>query len=79
MTVERQEQLMEEMIKFEKKDDKDYNKEFNKRLMWKTLQIIDKTVKLDNIKNMHPDDYVILFGKIWNKGRELTKGDEDFR
>jgi hypothetical protein len=81
MTVKRQEEMMEEMVKLEKKLDGDkFNREMNKVLVLKTLQIIDKDVTKENIDNMHPDDYIELFTMIWDKGRELSKGEKlDFR
>ena len=81
MTVKRQEELMESMVKLEDKYEGDkYNREVNKQLVLLTLQAIDKSVTLNNIENMHPDDYITLFGLIWDRGRELEKSDaSDFR
>jgi len=81
MTVQRQEELMEEMAKHEGKlSEEKFNREMNKRLILKTLQIVDKNVSLENINNLHPDDYVVLFTAIWDAGREFNKSDAtDFR
>ena len=83
ITVERQEQLMDEMVKLEKKyKDKPniYTREVNKILVLKTLQVVDDKISLQDINNMHPEDFMKLFTMIWNNGRELTKGEEtDFQ
>jgi len=74
MTVLRQEELMEEMIKTkidEKTEPLKYNREFNKIMVWKTLQVIDVDVSLDDINNMHPNDFIKIFTLIWESGREL--------
>jgi len=80
MTVKRQEELMEEMVKLEKniEDQEKYNREINKQMVLKTLQKVDDSITMEHINNMHPDDYIKLFSLIWGEGREL--GDEsDFR
>jgi len=81
MTVEKQELLMEEMVPLEKDIAiENRNREMNKRMVLNILKEIDDTVTLDQINKMHPDDYIFLFTKIWNSGKELTKSDEkDFR
>jgi len=85
MTVSRHEEWLEEIAKLEKeekykKNRGKFEKEMNQILVWKTLQIIDESVSLDDIKNMHVADFVFLSNNIWEAGRELTKGEEkDFR
>lgn len=86
MTVKRQEELMEEMVRIEKEtekiEDKEkqqriYNREFNKYLVLKTLQIVDSSVSVDDIESMHPDDFVRIFGFIWKEGKELDEKDDN--
>lgn len=81
MTVKRQEELMESIVDIEKKytDEKKQNQESNKLLVLKTLQVIDGSITLDDINNMHPEDFIVLFNMIWDKGRELTGENRDFR
>jgi hypothetical protein len=81
MTVKRQEELMEEMAKLEDKISEDqYNREINKILVLKTLQAVDDNITMEHINNMHPDDYIKLFSRIWTEGRELSDGDDsDFQ
>lgn len=74
MTVRRQEELMTEMVKLEKEMETDeYNREMNRLLILKSLQIVDPNVTMENILEMHPDDYIELFTQIWNAGREIKK------
>jgi len=82
MTVERQEKLMEDCVELEEKYDINstkYNREFNKLLVLYTLKEIDKNVTLENINKMHPDDYVYIYRKIWDKGREINSDEKDFQ
>jgi len=75
MTVKKQEELLEDMVEIEKKYKKDsdkYNRELNKYMIVRTLQNIDENVSLDDINNMHPNDYIVLFNMIWGSGRELS-------
>ena len=83
MTVKRQEELLEDIIDIEKKYKKNsdkYNREINKYMVMRVLKNIDDSITIDDINNMHPDDYVLLFDKIWNSGRELKREeDKNFR
>lgn len=81
MTVKRQEELMESIIDIEKKyeDEKKKNQECNKVIVLKTLQVVDINVTMDDINNMHPEDFIFLFNNIWEVGRELTSEKLDFR
>lgn len=84
MTVKAQENLLEDIVKLEKKyknNQKKYNTEVNKYMMMHVLQTVDSSVNLDDINNMHPDDYIKLFSLIMDGGRELTEpvGDKKFR
>jgi hypothetical protein len=75
MTVKSQENLLEDMVGIEKeykKDSEKYNREVNKHMVLRVLQGIDNSVSLDDINNMHPDDYLTLFNLIWSSGRELS-------
>ena len=82
LTVLLQERLFEDLIELEKKikDDKKREREYQKILIMRCLNVVDKKVKLKDINNMHPDDFIKLFNMVWTKGRELS-GDEkkDFR
>ena len=82
MTVATQEKLYEDMVKIEKKHKQGsskYNREVNKMIVLRTMQIIDKSITYEDINNMHPDDYVILFDMIWISKREITGEDGNFR
>ena len=82
MTVKRQEEYMEAVEKLEKtiKDEDKRAREVSKHLVLETLKIIDQKVTLDNINDMHPNDYIELTNLIWEQGRELFKGEKkDFR
>ena len=78
MTVKSQEYLMKDMVKIEKKHKKESNeflRELNKYMILRILQTVDKSVALDDINNMHPDDFVELITMINEGGRELVKSD----
>jgi len=80
MTMEKQEEVMEQMVKLEEKlEGEKFNREVNKFIMLKTLKEIDDSVTIDNINKMHPDDFIFLFGKIYDEGRELVSDATDFR
>ena len=80
MNVQRQEEILEELNKRENLAEDKFMREYNKVLVWKSLQIIDEKVSLEDIMNMHPEDYAFLVKLFWNKGKELVKGDdENFR
>jgi len=74
MTVKKQEELLDDMTQIEKTmktTDPKYNREVNKHMVKRVLQTIDPSVDIDDINNMHPDDYIDLFNMIWSGGREL--------
>lgn len=76
ITVRRQEKLMDDMINSKiPENSKEFNREFNKMMMLNILQIVDPKVTLDNINDLHPDDFVQLFNMIWESGRELKGKD----
>ena len=76
MTVCRHEELMDSMLDMEGKEDTvKYNREYNKHLVWKTFQIVDKNVTLEDVKNMHLNDFIYVFQLLWDSGRELEKED----
>jgi len=82
MTVKKQEELLEDMVEIEKNyknKPEIYNREVNKHMVKRALQTIDESVSLDDINNMHPDDYIKLFTMVWNSGRELSGDEEKFR
>ena len=82
MTVEGQEKLLEITEKLKEKcknNTKKYNREYNKQTVLYTLKTIDKNITIENINKMHPNDYVILFNTIWEKGQELKSDDSDFQ
>lgn len=84
MTVKAQENLLDDIVKLEKKykdNEKKYNTEVNKYMMMHVLQTVDNSVTLEDINSMHPDDYIKLFSLIMDGGRELTEsvGDKKFR
>ena len=78
MTVEMQEQLLEERVKLETKygkDDKNADYEFSRLSVLKILQLVDKSVCMDDIKKMHIGDYTKLHKLIWESGGELSDDD----
>ena len=82
MTVKKQEELLEDMTELEKKYKEgtlEYNREVNKYMVLRILQNVDESVTLDNINNMHPDDYIKLFNMFWSGGRELSSDEDKFR
>lgn len=83
MTVKAQENLLDDIVKLEKKykDKKILNREINKYMVKNILKTKDSSVTLDDIEQMHPDDYAVLIGMIMDGGRELTNedGDRKFR
>lgn len=81
MTLKKQEELQEDAVELEKKykdGSKEYIREINKHMVARVLQTIDPSVSIENINNMHPDDYIFIFNKIWMEGRELGES-RDFR
>jgi len=46
------------------------NEEFNYYVIHETLAQIDGNVTIDDIRNMHPEDVVILFNEVYNAGKE---------
>ena len=77
MTVALHEDAMEAMVEYGKLPEEKFNRLFNKVLIQKSLQKIDKDVTLDDISGMHPDDYLSLFAQIWASGRKSGKGFRD--
>ena len=74
MTVKKQEELLDDMTQIEKTmkpTDPKYNREVNKHMVKRVLQTIDPGIDIEDINNMHPDDYIELFNMIWSGGREL--------
>lgn len=82
MTVRRQEDILKIMADIEKKklSEDEKNNEINKQLVYKMLKEVDNSVTMDNILDLHPDDYIFLFTTIMESGREIKsdKG-KDFR
>jgi len=78
MTVLIHEEAMDDMVQYGKMDETKYSRLFNKHLILKVLQKIDEKTTIDHINEMHPDDYIELFGIVWNSGR-LRKSDTKFR
>jgi len=79
MTVKSQELLFKDMVEIEKKykqETPEFMRELNKYMLMRVLQSVDDSVALDDINNMHPDDFVELLTLINNRGRELTKSDD---
>ena len=80
LTVEMHDEVLEEAVKFEEKfQGEKLNREINKLILFKVFKSIDKKVKLKDIKEMHPADFVYVFNKVWNVGRELGNDDENFQ
>ena len=82
MTVKGQEELLKDLVELEgthEKDSDEYNRESHKYMILRCLQTIDKSITLEDINNMHPDDFMYLFELIWNSGRELKRDDGNFR
>ena len=74
-TVKANEELLEDLVELEKKygrNTEKYNKEINKHIVVRALQTVDDSITIDDINNMHPDDYITLFNMIWSGGRELS-------
>jgi len=78
MTVEAHEKAMDDMVQYGKLNEEKYNRLFNKHLMVGQLKKIDDKVKIEDIENMHPDEYIDLFKMIWDSGR-ARKSDSKFR
>jgi len=81
MTVRRQEELMDTVKELkidETKEQVRFNREFNKYMILKSLQAVDPKVTLEDINNMHPDDFLYVFNCIWNSGREI-RSDKNFQ
>jgi len=82
MTVKRQEKVLEMLAEFDKKKDlteQQKNNEVNKMLVVDVLKSIDEKVSIDNINNMHPEDFIYLFSEIMSSGRELGDERKGFR
>ena len=81
LTVGKQDEYMEAISKIEKneKDIVKKNREINKQMVLKTLQVIDENITIDDINNMHPSDFAYLSDIVWTKGRELKGEEEDFQ
>lgn len=81
MTVKKQEIIMEKLVEMEKSlgTKFDYNKEVGKIAILIALNEIDSKVTMENIEDMHPDDFRILFEKFWNNGREIKSEEPNFR
>jgi len=82
MTVERQDEWLNEIIKVEKKmkNKEKRDKYLNRFFLLKTLQLVDNGVTMDDITKMHPGDFIKLSTMAWEQGRELVDDDaEDFR
>jgi len=78
MTVKSQEMLFKDMTTVEKtykQDTPEFMRELNKYMLLRVLQNVDDSITLDDINNMHPDDFVELLTLINDRGRELTKSD----
>ncbi len=80
MTMKRQEAIMEKMVELEDTYTGDkLNREVNKYILLKTLEQIDDKMTMAVIDEMHPDDFMQVFSKLYGTGRELTSDDKDFR
>lgn len=82
MTVELQERYLDEVAKLEKKklSEEREIRESRRILVVLTLQMVDKTVQMEDILHMHPLDYIAITDEIdrcYDSGRELS--DEDFQ
>lgn len=55
-----------------------YSRLLNKQIMLEVLKTVDSKVTMDDITGMHPQDYLELFGAIWNSGL-VRKSDKPFR
>ena len=80
MTVKAQELLYKDMAYIEK--EKNYEsgsveflRELNKYMILRVMQTVDDSITIENIENMHPDDYIELLTLINDGGRELTRND----
>jgi len=74
MTVKRQEKTFEMLAEYEKRDDMSEfqkNNMVNKRLLLDILQNVDSKVSIDDIDNMHPEDFIFIVNKVMSSGREL--------
>ena len=78
MTVGSHEAALDAMIQYGKIEVEKYNRLFNKQLILVQLKKIDKNVKLEDIAELHPDEYLDLFQAVWDSGRS-KKGDRKFR
>ena len=80
LTVEINEQALLELSKIKKKmSNEEFGSLIQRIRLWKCLQKVDKSVKLEDINNMHPDDYYILLNIMLSGGRELKDDDTNFR
>jgi len=79
MTVRDQEELLQELAEQEKKDTPVDDKMQNKILLLKMLQRVDPNITMDNILDMHPQDFIALINLIVTTGRELSDEDVNFR
>jgi len=78
ITVKMQEEILEEMSKLDsnKMSKEKYNSILNRSFILKVLNKIDDKVTVKHIDDMHPEDFITLFGIIWEGGRELVSDDE---
>lgn len=82
ITVQMQEEIMEDIVELEKTikpDTEKFLREANKIMLQRVLQKIDKSVSLENINNLHPDDYIELIKMMNQGGRELSKDEPNFQ
>jgi len=50
--------------------DEERNDEFNFYVIYQTLKQVDSDVSIDAIKELHPEDLILLFNEVYNAGKE---------
>lgn len=75
MSMEVHEAVMDYMTKFDKMQELKYNRLFNKYLVAYQLNKVDSSKTIEEyfelVRSLHPDEFIELFGKIWNEGKRV--------
>ena len=50
--------------------EEDRTDEFNYYVIYQTLKQVDNDVTLEDIRNLHPEDLILLFNDVYNAGKE---------
>lgn len=69
-TVEKHKRVLHKLSKRKKMSEQDKEDFFQYYVIYETLSTIDDSVTLKNIKELHPEDSVLLFNAVYNAGRE---------